>query len=390
MHVATLAFDRLAAHHGTTMERSFQKCAKYGFDKETAMAKARQSVRLAGLLHDIGHSPFSHSAEAAIDKNFDHEALSVRIVNGSDPGIKGLKSLLDTEFWDGCAETVGDLIARKLPPQLTLLTNLISGELDADRTDYLIRDSHHCGVEYGRFDFKRLIESLEICENEAGGMEMAIHESGVQTFEALVLARYQLSTQVLYHPVRRIYDHYLTEYHKALSDGCMDTPGKILKENDVTMLARIHEDYQTKDPRRYKWAKRIIERDHHRMIHGQGIRSLATDVSASQRTFEELKTTYRDLDFVLDRPEKPVRIHRIRKANLTRSEEEAFQPLDLPVISKNRQKKPMSKCSLILNTIPMDFDIARIYLDTKNLSHQQRSDFEREAQDIWLRNGGGQ
>jgi HD superfamily phosphohydrolase len=84
-----------------------------------------------------------------------------------------------------------------------------------------------------------LIESLEICENEAGGMEMAIHESGVQTFEALVLARYQLSTQVLYHPVRCIYDLYLTEYHMALPDSFMDTPAKILRQNDITMLTKI-------------------------------------------------------------------------------------------------------------------------------------------------------
>ena len=61
----------------------------------------------------------------------------------------------------------------------------------------------------------------------------------MHTFEALILARYQLSTQVLYHPVRRIYDHYLNEYHKALPAEFMNTPRKIFSHDDFSMLLEI-------------------------------------------------------------------------------------------------------------------------------------------------------
>ena len=169
MQVATLAFDHLAEFHGGTMQNAFEQAAAYGFDPENALAKARQAVRLGALIHDIGHSPFSHAAESTIHKSFGHEKLSVdiatmkRVTNEGDndeEGVEGLQTLLNELFWGGCAKTVGDLIAGKLPPQLMILSDIISGELDSDRTDYLIRDSLHCGVEYGRFDFHRLIETL--------------------------------------------------------------------------------------------------------------------------------------------------------------------------------------------------------------------------------------
>jgi len=61
---------------------------------------------------------------------------------------------LDKLYGDGFADKVGQLLqgAPKLPPQLQVLKDIVSGEMDADRTDYLIRDSHHCGVYYGRFE----------------------------------------------------------------------------------------------------------------------------------------------------------------------------------------------------------------------------------------------
>src|SRR5204863_2252421 len=129
-----------------------------------------------------------------------------------------------------------------MPSQLKVLKDLVSGEMDADRSDYLLRDSHHCGVEYGRFDHRRMIQCLDLHEAEGGTLEIALHRDGIHTFEALILARYQMNTQVYYHRVRRIYDHYLCQYfsEKGLHD--FDSPEKFLAQTDIQALATIVQD----------------------------------------------------------------------------------------------------------------------------------------------------
>ena len=91
-----------------------------------------------------------------------------------------------------------------MPPQLKVLKDLVSGEMDADRSDYLLRDSLHCGVEYGRFDHARMVQCLEVYESDGGTLEIALDRGGIHTFEALILARYQMNTQVYYHRIRRL------------------------------------------------------------------------------------------------------------------------------------------------------------------------------------------
>lgn len=153
MDVATRAFDSIASRNGALLEETIKNVA--GFEDKT-MAKARQALRLAALLHDVGHASFSHAAEKIVFKDSGHEKLSVSIVTEGDY----LGGIIDGKFWEGCSRVVGLLIegGRDLPPQLQVLKSLVSGEMDADRTDYLLRDSYHCGVEYGKFDHRRMIE----------------------------------------------------------------------------------------------------------------------------------------------------------------------------------------------------------------------------------------
>src|SRR5262249_7187115 len=145
MEVATRIFDALARSRGDVMEATFSTVAQL---KDRPLAKARQLVRLAALLHDIGHCCFSHAAEEVILKDLgqDHEALTVRIL--TDPAFPGAQ--LDRLYFAGCASLTANLIkpGKEFPPQLQVLRDIVSGQVDADRTDYLLRDSHHCGVAY--------------------------------------------------------------------------------------------------------------------------------------------------------------------------------------------------------------------------------------------------
>lgn len=268
MEMAAAMFDSLASKRGAMIEAELVQLPWYALN---TLARARQVVRLAALLHDTGHAPFSHAAEKVFHKE-GHETLSVKIV--SDPALLG--SLIDKTWGDGTAAQVASLLktdkaGSDLPPQLHFLKRIISGEIDADRTDYLLRDSYHCGVEYGRFDHRRLIECLTLRKVPGGGLEVAISRDGIHTVEALIMARFQMNAQVYYHGIRRIYDHFLIEYHRALVEAKAVPSEDVLELNDVVMMNLMFEDANSKEdgPRKF-FASRIVERRHPRIVYETG------------------------------------------------------------------------------------------------------------------------
>src|SRR5262249_49994403 len=121
--VAARAFDSLAAKHGELLEHSFKEVA--GFEKNP-MALARQYLRLAAFLHDVGHASFSHAAEEVAHGGVGHEALTLKIVREHDL----LGGLLDRLFPQGSAAWIAQIIegGSQLAPQLQVLKNLVSGE----------------------------------------------------------------------------------------------------------------------------------------------------------------------------------------------------------------------------------------------------------------------
>ena len=185
----------------------------------------RRTLRAAALCHDIGHLPFSHAAEKELlPAGHDHEDLTVSLIQSDhfrkvwvsdgempiDPGhvakiAVGQNKLKDQPF------TVWE----------TILSEIITGNaLGVDRIDYLLRDSYHAGVAYGKFDHHRLIESIRILPEttaEGGSQEpsLGVESGGLHSAEALLLARYFMWEQVYCHPVRRIYDIHLKEFMLA-------------------------------------------------------------------------------------------------------------------------------------------------------------------------------
>ncbi len=106
---------------------------------------------------------------------------------------------------------------------------IISSQLDADRGDYLLRDSHHIGVKYGIYDYSRLLNTLVLgVDPETNELILGGHEGGWHVAESLVIARYQMFTQVYFHKTRRAYDYHLKEaLGKILEDGKLPPPREI-------------------------------------------------------------------------------------------------------------------------------------------------------------------
>jgi uncharacterized protein len=378
MDIAARAFDSIASRNGELLENTIKTVA--GFEDDT-MAKARQALRLAALLHDVGHASFSHAAEKVVFKNSSHEKLSVTIVRETEY----LGKLINEHFWDGCAEIVALLIegGRNLPPQLNVLKTLVSGEMDADRTDYLLRDSYHCGVEYGKFDHRRMIECLDIHQvNELGELEIALTRDGIHTFEALILGRYQMNTQVYYHRLRRIYDLYLINYHTALGDEIPDDPSWVLSNNDITMMSRIFEDAKNGEGEKKKWASRVANREHHKKIFETGVNLNAINLRHFGNLVRKVKDKFSDVEILEDVCKAA--IHKI----LTPDDQDDEGLVRLCLKISPTIFREIGDESQIFQKIPRRFQQGRIFADLEGRNATLKNEIETYANTEWRNLGG--
>jgi HD superfamily phosphohydrolase len=352
MELATRAFDQLAANQGSVLEEYLKHVA--GLSEEP-LAIARQLVRLAGLLHDVGHACFSHAAETVIHREHGHDSFTYKVVEEHD----FLGKELDQLYFSGFSGFLGKVPrgGPAMPPQLKILKDLVSGEMDADRSDYLLRDSHHCGVEYGRFDHRRMVQCLDLHEAEGKTLEIALHRDGIHTFEALILARYQMNTQVYYHRIRRIYDCYLCQYFTEKGPEAFNSPERILTQTDIRAMATILQDAEKNEGERLGWAMRIRDRVHHRVVHETGEDANAMDLKHSEKLLEKLRGKYPTIEFIPD--VAAASIHSL----LLPEDTDSTGLVALPLVEPSGEVRYLGARSHILRRIPRRFQVARIFAD---------------------------
>jgi uncharacterized protein len=232
----------------------------------------RRVLRMAALCHDLGHLPFSHAAERELLPNgWTHERLSRELIMSmgeywNDQGAGPLNREQIVKL------ALGPKEATDLDFSLweTVLSEIVVGDsFGADRIDYLLRDSHHIGVNYGRFDHYRLIDTLRLLIDESDQPAIGIEYGGIHTAEALLLARYFMYTQVYLHPIRAIYDLHLIDFLSEWLDGGrfpVDT-ARHLELTDNEVWAAMLDAARNSSARGHTAAQAIVERKHFKMLY---------------------------------------------------------------------------------------------------------------------------
>ncbi len=268
MELAGRAYDRLAAKSGGRLEVG-------------ARSLDRRLVRAAALLHDVGHAPFSHSAEDLFEAGIDHEQMTHRLLATRE--IAEIFERLGEGV--GAAEVIA-LLKGETTGIRRILSQILSGELDVDKMDYLQRDSLYCGVRYGVFDLERLFDTILPLEDPATGKwGIGVEEGGVHALEALVLARYYMFTQVYFNVTGKVLELHLNEWLRESGRRWPADPEAFLAQDDTSILGELR---RSSSPH----AKAITERQRFTLAFETREHASEDETAAFEELVPELKATF--------------------------------------------------------------------------------------------------
>jgi HD superfamily phosphohydrolase len=275
-------------------------------------------VRLAALVHDIGHYPFSHALEEAGLPS--HETLALE--RFAHPELRDALEAVGI----ACIETrLADLIAgRSANP----LQGLIAGSLDLDKIEYLTRDARMCGVPYGAVDVDRLLHSITVLEVEPGVRRVGIHEKGLSALESLLFAKYQMYRNVYWHhAIRSATAMFKRLVRAAIAGGRLD-PAWIAGSTDESLMEAVRGLEHTDLPRRLRRRqlfKRVVDLPASELSSGSGA-WIATDPDLVERVENQLahELGVPPGSVLLDYPAKP-----------------AMLDVDLPLRLRGGQVEPL-------------------------------------------------
>lgn len=273
-----------------------------------------QVVRLAALLHDVGHGPLSHTSEMVMgpvgelgftgNRQATHEDYTLKII--LDSKISPVIDQIGEPLGFNCRHVAGlvdpnlniedDFFVEKIEGESidfrTLLQQVISSEIDADRMDYLLRDSLHAGVSYGHFDFNWLLSNLT-AHFHLGNAHLCLKHRALYSFEDFLLSRYHMFLMVYFHYKGVVFDEMLRQYFLS-SDCGYQLPTNIeeyVRYHDSHLYAHLAQSQNI-------WARRIWEKKPYRLlleVHS-GIPASGQLHEEQKKRFEEIEARLKEMD----------------------------------------------------------------------------------------------
>ena len=174
----------------------------------------RLILRIAALCHDLGHLPFSHTAEKALLPDGGHERMTLQIICSSE--LSKIWKKIGEHAEEDISKLALDASGLPLSSWERVLGQIITEDnFGADRIDYLIRDGHHTGVGYGHFDYHQLIDCLRILPDQEKELALGVTANGIQSVESLWIARYMMYARVYQHHKARVYTNHMRRFMRT-------------------------------------------------------------------------------------------------------------------------------------------------------------------------------
>ena len=315
-----------------------------------------EHLRIAALIHDIGHGPFSHLYEEVLQtKNqFSHEQLGEKIILKSELGdlIKknsfNLKKIAKLSFGKS---------------NVPFMNEILSGPLSADLMDYLPRDGYFTGAEYAKIDYKRLTQSLDVYKKK-----LALERSSLNSFESMVISRHQMFKAVYFHKTVRAAEILILQSMKLaqeelnfatdnldeffqLTDEAVISQLISLSSNrkDLKLAKQFAKDYQDRVLPKCVFEKIVTDE---KVLHKIKKKELLSEISKKSHTPEE--------EIFIDSSITPS----ISSSPSTKKQQSLF------LIQKNYGKREINE--ILISAIPLVsnlskvLDMLRIYTLNKN------------------------
>ena len=319
-----------------------------------------EMLRIAALLHDVGHGPFSHVFEQLLIRELDktHEDITSWIINKSEIG----DSLAKMGYRP---QDVGKLAVGNLhKPRKAFLDQIISSAVDVDKQDFIVRDTHHTGAEYGYIDVFRIIHALDVL-----GENLAVDLGALSALESLIIARIESFKSIYFHRVGRAAQIMLAiameKANKELGLTDFRTPGEYLAMDDYTVWtmlkncgksSQIIENLERRKMLKCAYERTFYEKD-----------TMISNVFGREAYREQLqreiaKEAAVETELVIiDVPTVP---------SVPYHHSVLMESMEIPVFSKTQEggKTPqrLSEISRIFETLKGFINILRVYTDEAN------------------------
>ncbi len=319
-----------------------------------------EMVRIAALLHDVGHGPFSHIFEHLLDKelNKTHEDMTLWIVKNSE-----LKDILNKIGYK--AEEIGKLgVGRLHKPKKAFLDQIISSSVDVDKLDFIVRDTYHTGAEYGYIDVFRLIQTLDVL-----GEDLAVDLGSLSALESFVIARIESFKSIYFHRVGRAAQIMLAtaieKANKELGLADFKTAEEYLAMDDYTVWtmlknceksSEIIKNLERRNLLKCAYERTFYEKDTmvSNIFNREAYRNqLEADIAKEAKVETE--------SVIIDVPTVP---------SVPYHHSVLMEPMEIPVFYKTREgdriPRRLSEISKIFDVLKGFINILRVYTEEKN------------------------